>query len=263
MSRAAFERAIASASVSPEEAKRQTSRDKVLYDSRRAFEQGTQRYTPPPEVAPTGVDTYISRAIRDQATEGDPYGGRPIGMTPPPAVERPAAGTDVARAGVDTGGGAGARGSAGGAGGGRASAPERSLDLDEITAALEAISAMFNLQEGELTAEQQAARQAFDFLKQGLLGAERRAIDQTTNQAAGRGILRSGLYLTETGRIKEDVAGQINQARAEKLARERAIQQRLAGLDTAEAAQRAQEARRIAKEQVGTKEAIARALELV
>lgn len=172
------------------------------------------------------------------------------------------------------GGSGGSGGSGGRRGGGSATPPAaktpravppppRQLDMGEITAALDAISAMFDLQTGELSAEMQAARQAFDFLKQGLLGAQERAIEQTRNVAAGRGILRSGLFLNETGRLQEKAAGQINQAAAARAARERAIQQRISGLSAAEAAQRAQEARRIAKEQVGTKEAIARALELV
>ena len=139
----------------------------------------------------------------------------------------------------------------------------RALNLDEINAALEAISAMFAAQEGELTAEQQAARQAFQFLRDSIFRSRDLALEQQLGDFAGRGIARSGIALEQQARLAEQASTQVSHAQAQKAARERAIERQIATLEATEERQRAEEARRLANEQVGTQEAIARALQLV
>jgi hypothetical protein len=70
------------------------------------------------------------------------------------------------------------------------------------------------------------------------------------------------LYLQQVGDVSEEFGQQRSAARAEKQSRLQQIRAALAHSDTAEAAARAAEARRLAREQVGTKEAIAKALKL-
>lgn len=165
--------------------------------------------------------------------------------------------------------GSGSTGGGGGGGGGTPGrvapatpAPTPELDVEEITAALDAISAMFNFQKGELTTEQEAALRGFDFLKTRLLQNRERAEEATTDQAAGRGLLRSGLYLREVGRLGSETASNIAQARAEKNAKVQAISRAVGNLEAQEEAERVAQARSLAREQVGTKEAIAQALKL-
>lgn len=164
----------------------------------------------------------------------------------------------------------GSRGGGGGGGGGGGSStpapptnPLAGLDLDEIRAALDAISGMFELQRGNLSVEQENALNAFNMLKERINLAQTAAVDQARSSAAGRGLLRSGLYLNTVADIGEEAADQLTQATAERAARQRAIQQQIAGLTAQEKAERMARARQLAREQVGTKEAIAAALELV
>jgi hypothetical protein len=160
------------------------------------------------------------------------------------------------------GGGGGAGGAAGGAAG-TASAAAPFLDLNSIRSALAAISAAFDLQEGELTAQQEAARRAFGFLSEQFAEDRDQTLRATKGAAAGRGTLRSGLYLAETGRIGEAFAKQTAQAQAERDGRLRAIAGAITGIASQEKAHREQRARELAQEQVGTQEAIAKALKLV
>jgi len=141
--------------------------------------------------------------------------------------------------------------------------PASLFDVDEIRAALDAISSVFDLQTGELSEQQLAARRAFDFLRDNLLGARAEAIELTAGEAAGRGLLRSGLYLGEVGRISSQTAEQTAQARSERDARLAAIARQTAGLAAQEEAERAVAARQLAKQQLATKEQLAQVLKLV
>lgn len=144
-------------------------------------------------------------------------------------------------------------------------APARSgsLDLDAIRSALAAIAAQFDFQEGSLTAEQEAAKRAYGFLTEQFADQRSEALDRTRGEAAGRGLLRSGLFLRESGDVSERFAKSQSQAQAERDARLAAIANNIASLKAQEEAQKAETARNLAKEQVGTAEAIAQALQLV
>jgi len=122
---------------------------------------------------------------------------------------------------------------------------------------------MFELQRGSLSVEQENALNAFNMLKERIDLAQTAAVDQARSAAAGRGLLRSGLYLNTVADIGQQSSDQLAQATAERVARERAIQQQIAGLTAQETAERTAKARELARQQVGTKEAIAAALELV
>jgi hypothetical protein len=169
------------------------------------------------------------------------------------------------RAGGGAGGGGSAGGGAGGGGGSSTAAPTKTaaLDLDAIRSALAAISAQFNFQEGTLTAEQEAAKRAFGFLSEQFGEQRQEGLTAVKGDAAGRGLLRSGLFLRASGDVSERFSKAKSQAQAERDSRLRGIATNLANLKAQEEAQRAQEARRIATEQVGTQEAIAAALKLV
>lgn len=162
------------------------------------------------------------------------------------------------------GGGGGAQARADAVSGGKMITPEPPvLDLQAIRDALAAISAQFDFQEGELTAEQEAARRGFKYLSETLGEQREAALGGLESEAAGRGLLRSGLFLQDSSDIEERSAEALARAQAERDARLRGIRRNLANLKAQERAKRANEARRLAQEQVGTKEATSRALELV
>jgi hypothetical protein len=137
------------------------------------------------------------------------------------------------------------------------------LDLDAIRSALAAISARFNLQEGQLSAEDEATRRAFTFLDEQFADRKSEALTGIQSDAAGRGILRSGLFLRSQGRTSEGFAKQRSQALSERDARLRGISTTLANLAAQEETEKVERARALATEQVGTAEAIARAIKLV
>lgn len=149
----------------------------------------------------------------------------------------------------------------------RAATPIPSLrsnfDLEEIQAALTALSSVFNLQEGQLEVERDQIGRLFENLQRSIFDARDEAIEQDTNLAAGRGILRSGLYLKHIGRLGEATSEQIAEARGERDARLQGIARQLGGLEAQEQAERAVTARNLAQNQLATKEQLARALQLV
>lgn len=172
------------------------------------------------------------------------------------------------------GGGGGAVAAGGGGGGGGAPAPAAAartptpeelskFNIDEITAALNALSSVFGLKRGELETDQEAAGRFFNILRRGLLENQDLLEESTTDEAAGKGILRSGLYLNRIGEIGEQTAEQLAQARKDRDARLAAISRSLGGLKSQEEAERAVTARNLAKEQLATKEQLSQALQLV
>lgn len=174
--------------------------------------------------------------------------------------------TSSSTSGSSGGGSGGSGGGSGGGGGGSTTpAPTKTaaLDLDAIRSALAAISASFNFQEGSLTAEQEAAKRAFGFLSEQFADQRAEGLTRVKGEAAGRGLLRSGLFLKESGNVSEQFSKAEAQAQAERDSRLRGIAANLANLKAQEEATKANEARRLAKEQVGTQEAIAAALKLV
>jgi hypothetical protein len=138
-----------------------------------------------------------------------------------------------------------------------------SLDIEEIKSALAAITARTNLTRGSLEDERGSVNRAFGFLRERLGKQRGDELRGFKSEASGRGILRSGLFLRGSGRISENYAKAESEAVADRDARLRGIASSLSQLTAVEKAERAAEARRLAKEQVGTKEAIAKALQLV
>lgn len=137
------------------------------------------------------------------------------------------------------------------------------LDLLEIRQALAAISAKANLARGGLVAQRGATNRGFQMLDEQMGDARLDALVGAKSGAAGRGLLRSGLFLRETGDIAEDFAQQRAGAVAERNARLREIAAQLSGITAQEKADRASTARQLARAQVGPKGDIARALKLV
>lgn len=141
--------------------------------------------------------------------------------------------------------------------------PESQFDLEEIQAALNSITAGFNIQEGQLGSEQSDLGRAFQFLLQRLNEARGQALESTQSVAAGRGLLRSGLYLNRVGEVSEDFAEERSQAQADRDARLRGIAAELGGLTQQEKAQRAARARELLRQQLATKDEAAQVLRLV
>lgn len=163
-------------------------------------------------------------------------------------------------------------GGGGGAGGGGSTAspapapPPKTLDrfqLDEIEAALSAISARYDYERQGLSNQQSAIGRAFELLMDQMDEDEKRALFENKARSGGSGRIRSGLFLKDQARIDDAFADQAVRARAERDSKLSPIQQALGSLAARRDAERAAEARAIAREMLGTQEAIAQALELV
>lgn len=162
----------------------------------------------------------------------------------------------------DSGGGGGGGGSAPLEEGGSA-VPRSFFDLEEIRAALDAITARFELERGQLTSRREALGRAMQLLM-GRLDKERdRTLLDNKARNSGSGRIRSGLFLKDQARIADTFADQVARARGEQDAQLSPIQEALRTLNARREAEREVEARRIAREQLATQAEIARALELV
>jgi hypothetical protein len=139
---------------------------------------------------------------------------------------------------------------------------EGNLDLSEIRDALKAISGQYGLQRGQLEAQREDAKTNAHRALKKLDSARRDELTGLSSRAAGSGLLRSGLAVKDTGRIGEQFAQAKSGVRQDRATALRAIQGNLSGLRATEKAARAAKARELARGQVGTKEAIARALKL-
>jgi hypothetical protein len=184
---------------------------------------------------------------------------------PPSKRSTPAPTKQTTSTASTSGGGAGAGG--GGRGGPAPAAvatpPPPVLDLGAIRDALAAISANFRFKEGEMTAEQEAIQRALGYLTEQFAEGREAALTGLQSEAAGRGLLRSGLFLRAAGDTEEQFAREISRAQGDAGGRMAGIERNLANIKAQEQAQRANEARRLAQQQVGTQEAISRALQLV
>lgn len=147
--------------------------------------------------------------------------------------------------------------------GGGGAAPVSFFNLDEIRAALDAISANFELERGQLEGSRGSIGRALELLlaKQD----QDRAFLLRENKArnSGSGRIRSGLFLRDQGQIVDTFADQAVRARAETDAKLNPILLALSTLNARRDAAKSAEARRIGREQLATQEEIARALELI
>jgi hypothetical protein len=135
--------------------------------------------------------------------------------------------------------------------------------MDEINAALAAISARYDYEGQGLRNQQGALERAFELLRSNLDEDRDRALFESKARSGGSGRIRSGLFLQDQARISDEFADQLVRARAAKTAQVAPIIQALGSLEARRDAERAASARTIAREMVGSKEAIAAALELV
>lgn len=164
------------------------------------------------------------------------------------------------------GGGSGGGGGGSAAGGGAPAAPADPLSafqMDEINAALQAITDRYEYQRTGLTNQVNGIERAFNLLRDQMSEEEKRDLFNNKAVAGGSGRINSGFFLQDQTRIADTYADQLVRARAEKNANLSPLQQSLGSIDARRDAERAAEARRIAREMVGSKEAIAAALELV
>jgi hypothetical protein len=210
--------------------------DQIKLTGKANIQQGrnTVKYTPGPEYAPPAKRSAPAPTPKTQATNSTAGGG--------------------------SGGGGGGGGPAPAA---VATPPPPVLDLGAIRDALAAISANFRFKEGELTSEQEAIQRALGYLMEQFSEGREAAMTGLQSEAAGRGLLRSGLFLREAGDTEEQFARETSRAHADAGGRMAGIERNLANMKAQEQAQRANEARRLAQQQVGTQEAISRALQLV
>lgn len=137
------------------------------------------------------------------------------------------------------------------------------FELDEISAALAAISGQYGMQRTGLVGQQSALRRAYEMF-QGRLGTERDiALERSQEMAGGSGRLRSGGFLRGQTDIASGFAQQLVDALRNRDAELSTTQQALGGSETQENLARAARAREIAREMLGSEEAIAEALKLV
>lgn len=169
------------------------------------------------------------------------------------------------------GGALGRGGGSGGGGGGSAAGgapaapadPLSAFQMDEINAALQAITDRYEYQRTGLTNQVSGIERAFTLLRDQMSEEEEQDLFNSKAVAGGSGRINSGFFLQDQTRIADTYADQLVRARAEKNASLSPIQQSLGSINARRDAERAAEARRIAREMVGSKEAIAAALELV
>lgn len=137
------------------------------------------------------------------------------------------------------------------------------FQMDEINAALDAINARFGFEGQALGNERGGIERAFERLRAELAETQDQAQSELSSRAGGSGRIFSGFFLNDQARLADDFADQEERALAERNARLAPILQALGSLDARQEAARALEARTIAREMVGTQEAIAAALGLV
>jgi hypothetical protein len=141
--------------------------------------------------------------------------------------------------------------------------PRSFFDLEEIRAALAAITARFELERGGLKGTRSGLQRAFELLS-GRIGKDRsRTLRESKAASSGSGRIRSGLFLRDQAEINDEFADTLIRARAASDVQITPIEQLLGSLNARRDAERAKEARSIGREQMATREEIARALELV
>jgi hypothetical protein len=139
----------------------------------------------------------------------------------------------------------------------------KTLDLAEIRQALAAISGSFKLQRGEYQGNMRSAKSGAKRALEALKRSNKESVRSFQSGAAGAGLLRSGLALKDVGNINQSFAEGRSEVISNRDNTLRTLQGNLSTLKAQETAARATKARELARTQVGTQEAIARALKLV
>ncbi len=112
-----------------------------------------------------------------------------------------------------------------------AAPPAAPANLADLEAALAALEAKYGLTREQLLADQTAAGDQFRYVLTMLNRSRQDALRGSTNQALGRGVLRSGIYLQDQSRISNEFAQQRAAEEAQNAARLRAIQEALSQLE--------------------------------
>jgi hypothetical protein len=181
-------------------------------------------------LTPNSVDIFNkNNFVKDDAavTPAVPFSGYQPAFSPVGAA--PSVSTTPGASYLGGGGYSG--GIAGGAPGAPApiGAPSN-FDKDALEKLLTSIEARYGLSREELLADTTEVGNLYRFLNSNLGNLEREASAGEQESAIGRGILRSGIYLANAGRVERDFAERRSQAEAEKAQKLGFIESSLANL---------------------------------